>query len=350
MPTRDELKILQAYPLEIKIRRTQQRIREWVNFYGENGVYVSFSGGKDSTVLLHLVRQMYPNIEAVFVDTGLEYPEIRSFVKSFDNVTILRPKMRFDEVIRKYGYPFIGKEIAESIYQGRLSLKSGKYTYRLKKLRGEAVDKDGRKSLFNQEKYEPLLHIDFVISNYCCKIMKKDPSRKFERESGKLPIMGLMAEESRLREQIWLKNGCNAFNSNHKASNPMSFWTEQDILQYIKCNSIPIASVYGEIVKQNNNDGFQYAETLCDCDCKYKTTGCDRTGCIFCAFGAHLTPKNQESRFQRLKRTHPRQYEYCMNGGGYDIDGFWKPTKDGLGMAHCIDELNKLYGKDFIKY
>lgn len=122
MPSKDELKLLQALPLDMKIVRTQQRIREWVEYYGENGVYVSFSGGKDSTVLLDIVRKMYPEIEAVFVNTGLEYPEIQSFVKSFDNVTILRPKMRFDEVIRKYGYPFIGKEVAECISQGKKAL------------------------------------------------------------------------------------------------------------------------------------------------------------------------------------------------------------------------------------
>lgn len=112
MPTRDELKMFQAYPLDMKIAKTKLRIREWVDYYGTDGVHVSFSGGKDSTVLLHIVRQMYPDIEAVFVNTGLEYPEIQSFVKSFDNVTILRPKMRFDEVIRKYGYPFISKQVS----------------------------------------------------------------------------------------------------------------------------------------------------------------------------------------------------------------------------------------------
>lgn len=98
MRTRDDLRRLQALPLEIKIKMTQRRIRDWVKKYGEDGVYVSFSGGKDSTVLLHIVREMYPDIEAVFVNTGLEYPEIQKFVKTFANVTILRPKMRFDEV------------------------------------------------------------------------------------------------------------------------------------------------------------------------------------------------------------------------------------------------------------
>ena len=95
--TTDELRLLQNLPLEIKVAKTKLRIREWVDMYGVEGVYVSFSGGKDSTVLLHIVREMYPNVEAVFVNTGLEYPEIQQFVKTFDNVTILRPKMRFDE-------------------------------------------------------------------------------------------------------------------------------------------------------------------------------------------------------------------------------------------------------------
>ena len=85
--TIQELKQFQAMPLQVKIAMTKVRIRDWVNYYGREGVYVSFSGGKDSTVLLHLVREEYPDIPAVFVDTGLEYPEIRQFVKTFDNVT-----------------------------------------------------------------------------------------------------------------------------------------------------------------------------------------------------------------------------------------------------------------------
>lgn len=93
LPSRDDLKYFQAMPLDIKVAMTKTRIREWVKEYGTDGVYVSFSGGKDSTVLLHIVRELYPNIEAVFVDTGLEYPEIRKFVKTFENVTILRPNI-----------------------------------------------------------------------------------------------------------------------------------------------------------------------------------------------------------------------------------------------------------------
>ena len=117
--TIDDLRQRQALPLEIKVRMTQQRIREWINEFGVEGVYVSFSGGKDSTVLLHLVRELYPDVPAVFVDTGLEYPEIRDFVKKFDNVEWLKPKMNFKQVINTYGYPFISKEVSECVYESK---------------------------------------------------------------------------------------------------------------------------------------------------------------------------------------------------------------------------------------
>ena len=111
-----ELQSMQAAPLSVKIALTKDRIREWVNQYGEDGVYVSFSGGKDSTVLLTIAREMYPDIKAVFVDTGLEYPEIREFVRTWDNVEWLKPKLTFKQVIKKYGYPFISKEVSERVY------------------------------------------------------------------------------------------------------------------------------------------------------------------------------------------------------------------------------------------
>lgn len=122
--TLSELQTLQALPLALKVKKTQQRIREWVYEYGIDHVYVSFSGGKDSTVLLHIARQIFPEIKAVFADTGLEFPEIREFVKTFDNVDIVKPKMTFKQVIEKYGYPMISKEVAECVYGARKYLES----------------------------------------------------------------------------------------------------------------------------------------------------------------------------------------------------------------------------------
>ena len=366
-----ELKQMQAYPLEIKILKTQARIREWVNHFGLDNVYVSFSGGKDSTVLLDIARKIYPSIEGVFVDTGLEYPEIREFVKTFDNITWLHPKMNFYQVITKYGYPLISKEISECVSQARLCLdeiaraererervrqaqdiyiacqNSGiRLPVRLAKLYG-LLDKDNSiklnadKSAYSCEKYQPLCYTDFRISNKCCNVMKKSVVHAYK----KYPITAQTAEESRLRTQQWLKNGCNGFAMKRPVSNPMSFWCEQDVLQYIKQNNLPIASVYGSVVDQQT---YEQLSMFDECSkCELKTSGVARTGCVFCGYGLHL--EKEPTRFQRLKQTHPRLYEYCMEGGEY-VNGIWQPNKKGLGMRHIFEELNKIYGDGFIKY
>lgn len=342
---REDLKYFQSMPLDIKVAMTQTRIREWVNYYGQSGTYISFSGGKDSTVLLHLVRDMYPDIEAVFVNTGLEYPEIQSFAKSFDNVTVLTPTMPFNEVVKKYGYPFISKEVSHVIYEGkRYDEKTRKYQYCIDRLNGIGN--------YSCEKYKPLLSVDFNLSHLCCNVMKKSPAKKYEHLTEKTPFVGTLTEESRLRETEWIRNGCNAFESKRPRSAPMSFWTENDILKYIHDNNIEIASVYGsvELEYENGQLTLEDLQDFADGNCKYHTTGCDRTGCMFCGFGAH---RDKYSRFLRLKETHPKQYNYCINGGEYDIDGFWKPNKNGLGLGHVIDKLNELYsknGKAFIEY
>ena len=134
--TISDLYQMQSLSLESKIRMTEYRIRQWVDEYGENGVYVSFSGGKDSTVLLDIARRLYPGIKAMFVDTGLEYPEVRQFVKNFENVDWIKPKLTFRQVIEKYGYPFISKEVSECVYGARKFLRGGGYDQFYRKLQG----------------------------------------------------------------------------------------------------------------------------------------------------------------------------------------------------------------------
>lgn len=308
-------------PLKEKIMLTEKRIRECVKEFGKNGCYVSFSGGKDSTVLLDIVRGLYPEITAVFVDTGLEYPEIRQFVKTFDNVTILRPKKSFKEVINDYGYPIISKEVSECVDQARKAITTGKYNYRLEKLEGTARDKDGKLSMYNMPKWKFLLDAPFKISNKCCNIMKKSPAKQYHKDTGKVPIIGTMAEESRLRQEQYLRQGCNGFNNKIPTSTPMAFWTEQDVLQYLYETKIPYASVYGEIKVDEKG--------------KYYTTGCQRTGGMFCGFGCHL--EKYPNRFQRLAKTHPKQYDYIINKLGFGevlqyIGVEYKPNVDNKGQ------------------
>lgn len=326
--TPEDLKTMQAWSLERKIQVTQTRLIEWYQKF-EGKVYVSFSGGKDSTVLLHIARQLYPDIEAVFVDTGLEYPEVRDFVKTFDNVTWLKPEMNFREVVTKCGYPMIGKELSGNVAVARRN-PDGKIAQYF--VPGNAHDAK-YKGKYSQVKYGKLINADFLIGDKCCNVMKKNPVKKYEKASGNKAILATMATESKVRKNAWMSNGCNAFDAKRPTSQPMSFWKEQDVLEYLRRYKVPYASVYGDIVEENG---------------KLRTTGCQRTGCVFCGFGAHL--EKEPTRFQRLKETHPKLYNYCLNGGEYDDEGLWKPTKDGLGMRHVFEELNRLYGEGFIKY
>ena len=315
--TSEDLKIMQSWPLERKIQVTQTRIIEW--YQRNNGkVYVSFSGGKDSTVLLDLVRRIYPDVPAVFIDTGLEYPELREFVKTVPNVTWLKPEMNFRKVIETYGYPIISKEVSKRVHWGKRYLEEGKVGYwAYQSLTQPVFTKDGKKSPYDKHKYGYLLDAPFKVSDNCCKIMKKDTAHKYANQTGRKPIIATMACESQMRKTAWLKNGCNAFNATNPTSQPMSFWTEQDVLRYIKEFKIHYASVYGEI-KQDENG-------------KYYTTGCNRTGCVFCGFGCHL--EKEPNRFQKLKETHPKLWNYCM-----------KPWDEGgLGMKEVLEYIGVKY-------
>lgn len=267
-------------------------------------IYISFSGGKDSTVLLDIVRQEYPNAKGMYVDTGLEYPEIKEFVKTKDNIDIIRPEKMFNKVIEEYGYPIISKEVSECVSQARIAIErnNGQYQYRLDKLNGVTKSKDGHsKSYVDYSKWKFLLDAPFKISHKCCNIMKKSPAHKYYKNTKRVPIIGTMACESRLRTQKYLQTGCNAWNNKIPTSTPIAFWTEQDVLQYLYETKIPYASVYGEIKVDEKG--------------KYYTTGCQRTGCMFCGFGCHL--EKYPNRFQRLAKTHPKQYDYIINKLGF---------------------------------
>lgn len=371
---RGTLRQMQSLPLDAKIAMSHMRIREWYEYFGGN-VCISLSG-KDSAVLAHLVHDFYPDVPMVFSNTGLEYPEIQAFAREM-GATFVYPKMSFSEVISTYGYPIISKIVAECIqYARRISKEHNARickrddmawkNWRRKALIGNGEFAAGE-SLYCMSKWIPLCQVThFAISHTCCNVMKKAPLQRWQNQAKRYPYLGTRAEESKLREQKWIQHGCNAFDAVKKTSQPISFWTEQDVLRYIIREGVKIPSVYGDVVAVDDQ-GYQY-DPMPGMPQTLKCSGCQRTGCIFCGFGCHL--EKGETRFQRLAKTHPKQYEYCMGGGQwvdnpkYDpvapkMDGDWEnwnpkkiwvPSKKGLGMKKVFDDCNEIYGKDFIRY
>lgn len=254
---------------------------------------------------------------AILADTGLEYPEIRDFVKTWENVDWVKPEMPFNQVIKKYGFPVVSKEVSQAVYEYR------------SKPDGYRAAQFGLKDWGNYcrgrmvEKWKFLLDAPFRVSHKCCYEMKKKPLRRYTKEAGFYCITATMADESFRRQTTWTMYGCNVLTGKNPRSAPMSFWTEQDVLQYIKKMNIPISSVYGEIVE--GKDG-----KLC-------TTGAKRTGCMFCMFGVHMD--KSPNRFQRMYYTHPKQWDYCINRLGL------KDVLDYIHVPYLPEE--DLFGGEF---
>lgn len=320
--TLEDLKHLQSYDLGNKIQISIARIMEWYN-RNDKKCYVSFSGGKDSTVLAWLAAQVCKLFDCKlilwFSDTGLEFPELREHVKTYSEwlkltfsievETIMdTPKDKngkriiFKDVILNEGYPILSKNISRQIGD----------VQRLGQNCWAARCFDGRETgMYDMRRWKYVLSAPYKVSNKCCEIMKKRPAHRFTKLSGLMPIIGTMACESWQRKTEWLHNGCNAFNKKNPSSQPMSFWTEQDVLECLVKYEIPYSSVYGNIMRDKKG--------------KWYTTEYSRTGCIFCGYGCHL--EQEPNRFQMLKETHPKIWNYCM-----------KSVEDGgLGMREVLE-------------
>lgn len=287
------LKQRQELPLDAKVVFTKKKVREWYEHW-HGDVYVSFSGGKDSTVLVDIVKGMYPDVPAVFCDTGLEYPEVRELALRKADV-VLKPKMTFKQVLEQYGYPVVGKKQARMIRDLQNESDRNKATCNLRRT---GIKRDGTYSPKGKlaDKWQFLAKAPFKVSEKCCDIMKKEPFKRYGDETGRYGINATMVDESEVRKARYMRYGCNAFDTKDPLSTPMAIWNESDVLEYIVENGIEYAGCYGEIAKTENG---------------YKTTGEHRTGCMFCMFGIQFD--GEPNRFQRMQRDYPKQYDYCIN-------------------------------------
>lgn len=359
-PSKEAAKELLNMSLEDKVYQTCVNINDW-DMFTDGKWYISFSGGKDSTVLAYIAAKLLNGspiprtLHLLFCDTGLEYPEIRKFVgwyadwlqKEFPRVTIdlqrRRPRKHFFDVIREQGYPIIGKEVAQTLTEARRANDGTLCCRQMAKLNGELRTEEGKLSAFNFPQYKYLLYSPFLISHKCCSFTKKEPAKTYEKTKKLFPVVATMATEGALRHSRWLISGCNAYEGIRPISKPMSFWSNQNVLQYKVQENIPFCSVYGDVMAF---DGENYYDSTLS-ECPLKCTGCQRTGCVFCGFGAHLE-KPGEQRFVRLKETHPKHWNYAINGGEWDpVDGMWKPSKTpghiGLGMGRVLDYIGVPY-------
>jgi len=317
--TAEDLKTMQAWPLARKIQVTQAKIIEWHERF-DHKTAISFSGGIDSTVLMDLARRCYPDIPAVFADTTIEYPEIAEFVKSKPNVAIVKPQLCktcvgcsdgcFARVIREHGICYPSKNVANCVRNAR----RGK-VWALNRFAGRNTD--GTESWYKEQMYQRwagLVDSPFKISERCCAVIKERPLAKWYKESGNAPIIGTLASESLMRRNAWRFTGCNGFDAKKKISKPLSFWTRDDILRYLRDYNIPYAGIYGDIVEDKKG--------------RLRTTGEQRTGCALCVVGCHLDKTN---KFQRLKQTHPELWDFGIHS---------------LNLGEFFDFIGLEYGKD----
>lgn len=304
----NELHERQGWSLKQKIDHSLFTIETFLS-RTEGNAYVAFSGGKDSTVLLDLVRIIDKSVPAVFVNTGNEYPDIVYFVRHLRdelgyNIVEIHPKMKPRQVWEKYGFPLVSKSCSQGLYEVRHAINPDSVLRRIRESR-----KKGGSFTVIGERWEFLLDEGFDCSHLCCKILKKDPSNNYSKETGRFPIIGTMASESRLRSIEYVKRGgCNTFGENGEKikSAPLSIWDDENIWDYI------------------NERNLEY--------CKIYNTGIRRTGCVGCGFGCWAS---DDYRFDLLYQIYPKYYDMIM-----------KYTNKGHTFREALSKTMAVVGKE----
>ncbi|EJL5822476.1 phosphoadenosine phosphosulfate reductase family protein [Salmonella enterica] len=292
---------------------TKRRIRDFYDHF-DGEVYCSFSGGKDSTVLRHIVLSMGLKMPFVFSNTGLEMPEIVDFVRKQasedENVVQVRPRVPFNQVWQEYGLPIGSKKVAKMIrvlQEGDTGRNSNMH-----KLYSTGINSKGQfaRSWKIPEKWRVFVNEEAPrITDLCCDFLKKEPLDTYAKESGRHGISAIMADEGGARE---MRTQCNVYDGKRPNCAPMLFWLESDVWQYINTRDVEICEVYFD---REVNGRHIPAEK--------------RTGCMFCGFGVHM--EKGMNRFQRMAITHPRQHSIVI---------------DRMGMGKALDLINVKYIPD----
>lgn len=271
---------MQALPLGAKIEASARRIREWYQLH-EGDVSVSYSGGKDSTVLSWLVDYAIPSnrIPRTFADTGLEYPEIREFALREPRIVVVRPKLSFLEVVQRYGYPVVSKRIAQYVGEVQRAKDKNNATVHLRMTGTRQSDGAPRPMGKISKKWQRLIDCGVPVNDRCCDFLKKGPMSHVPHL-----YIGVSAEDSDQRKQSYYREGCNSPSADR--SWPMAFWLESDVWEFLRATGAPYSPIYD--------------------------MGYTRTGCMFCMFGLHM--EGRPHRFDRMRETHPQQYRWCMDG------------------------------------
>ena len=269
----------QAWTLPQKIDHALGVIEAFASWF-DGKVYVSYSGGKDSVVMLSLVEMILPNVPCVFIMTGCESPSVCRFVrqqKEHHNIEFIRPQKTLKQVFAEYGFPLVSKQTA----------------YDIEGVRRNPYSATSRKKLWlgNRnhipERWMYLLNEPYQVSSRCCFWLKHQPAFVYEKRTGRKPYLGLLASESRQRTLGYIQQGgCNVFEvsgKNRPRSMPLAIWTEQDVWDYIRDRHLDLPDIYEQ--------------------------GATRTGCMGCGFGVHIHPEGLDT----MRRLWPKWYDIVMN-------------------------------------
>jgi len=210
----------------------------------EHNAYISFSGGKDSTVLHYLIDEALPGnkIPRVFFNTGIEYKLVLSFVtemaKNDERFVIKTVGKDIRKTLDNVGYPFKSKLHSKKLFEYRKG-------YPCKSVQGYFRKTEEKYTLSCPEKLLYQTEKDFTlkISDKCCYEFKKYPAQNYEKESGRRVCMtGMRKEEGGNRFGI----SCTVFSDsgNIRKFHPLAIVDEKFINEYVNKNNIKLCELY----------------------------------------------------------------------------------------------------------